>query len=182
MSSLLLLSPSPEASLLQKLRLRGTPIVCYFRFPLTIARFAWLPLLSLLVSTAAEAQTVSQPTPTRPEPPPSMMLGQMNGHPVFCFPGTPGNENTAPQAGYCVAILPFPDGTNAATNEIQLFVNLQIPQNATRISLPSPVNRPVADSNAPSPPSQRFRPEKPEQRPTDNGTENSTRQELEPLW
>ncbi|PPT09515.1 hypothetical protein CKA32_000557 [Geitlerinema sp. FC II] len=143
-----------------------------------MARLALLSLLSWLVPTKAEAQTASEATQTMPVQPSSLMLGQMNGHPVFCFSDIPGDETTALQPGYCVAILPFPDSRNAASNEIQLFLNLQVPQNTTRISVPSPTVRPVTMPVPSSPPPQSSQPSTFEERQT---TER-IRQELEPLW
>lgn len=101
------------------------------------ARFFWqrslalLPLLSLGSGAIARAQTPP------PAPSPAIVLGQMNGNPVFCFPDRAATAEMPAQAGYCIAVLPFPDG-NTANTDMQLWVNLQIPQTASRVSVPMP--------------------------------------------
>lgn len=94
-------------------------------------KLGWALAPGLIVGMAASvtAQVVPedlfpQTTHSPPVMPQPMMVGQLNGHPLFCFPET--GPESSPQGGYCVAILPFPDGSQSAIEGMELFVNLQV--------------------------------------------------------
>ncbi|USR90102.1 hypothetical protein NEA10_14775 [Phormidium yuhuli AB48] len=101
--------------------------------------WALAPSLVVGMATSATAQVIPEDLlPQRPHSPPvmsqPMMVGQFDGHPLFCFPET--GAQSSPQGGYCVVILPFPDGSQQAVEGMELFVTLQVPETNPYLNLP----------------------------------------------
>ncbi|NMG58141.1 hypothetical protein E1H12_06275 [Geitlerinema sp. P-1104] len=108
-------------------------------FNLDHVGWALVPSLILGMATSVESQVVPEhlfPGTTHSVPVMSqpMMVGQLDGHPLFCFPET--GPESSPQGGYCVAILPFPDASEQAVEGMELFVTLQVPATNPYLNLP----------------------------------------------